>query len=388
MKPSGSTEAATFVSSGAFAAGAEFVSGAILPAPLGGPRHDRAVGRAAGVLERAILGGASRLTVLSGRTAAVAAGCDVLRPDIAIAPPPASHQPLIAPALVCEVLDRASCDLDLAVKVDAWRAAPSVDHAMWIDPDRGGLLHMRRRGARCVFRFYDDGVLDLDALGVVVDVHALAEASDASTSARTDERRPYTDLPLSGRRLPRFADVDDFLAWYEIVPGKQRFELVRGAVRFADMRDPAPEGRSPGLAVGLLRFRQKLLSMLQKACGPGLAALSGGLLVAIGSDCALCPDLVVVEGPIGNDDTSFVEPLIVVEILTAGSAARDATVKLDAYLGHRGIRWVLLVDPSERAVMVYRGSGDRQTPRLLTGGSLPLPPLRVPLDIAALLAND
>ena len=169
MKPSGSTEAANFVSSGAFAAGAEFVSGAILPAPLGGPHHDRAVGRAAGVLERAILGGASRLTVLSGRTAAVAAGCDVLRPDIAIAPPPASHQPLIAPALVCEVLDRASCDLDLAVKVDAWRAAPSVDHAIWIDPDRGGLLHMRRRGARCVFRFYDDGVLDLDALGVVVD---------------------------------------------------------------------------------------------------------------------------------------------------------------------------------------------------------------------------
>jgi hypothetical protein len=80
--------------------------------------------------------------------------------------------------------------------------------------------------------------------------------------------------------------------------------------------------------------------------------------------------------------------VIVVEILTPGGAARGATVKLNAYLGHRGIGWILLVDPSERAVMVYRGSGDPPTPGLLTGGSLPLPPLRVPLDIAALLARD
>jgi hypothetical protein len=80
---------------------------------------------------------------------------------------------------------------------------------------------------------------------------------------------------------------------------KRRFERVRGAVRLADMRDPAPERRSPGLAVGLLRFRQKLLSMLQKACGPGLAALSAGMLVAIGPDCALCPIWSSSRGPSG-----------------------------------------------------------------------------------------
>jgi Uma2 family endonuclease len=392
LQPRQPPQAANFVSSDASAAGAERVAGAVWPAPQRTARHGRAVQRAAKALAQALAVSDAPLAVVSGRSASVIAGDDVLKPDIAVVPAPSDGSRPMEPLLVCEVLDRGSLDFDLAVKLDAWRGAPTVAHALWIDPDRGAVLHMRRRGGRCAFRFYDEGVIDLDALGAEVDVRALAAAPDAAVTSNDDwdrDRGPFTDLPLSGWRLPRFDDVDDFLAWYEIVPGKQRFELVRGAVRFGDMREPMPIGRDPGLAgAQRLQLRQRAQSMLHELCGPGQTVLSGGLLVAIGPDTALCPDLAVVEGSTIDCDASFIEPVIVVEILTPASAARDATVKLDAYLGRRGLRWIVLVDPSETAVMVYEGGKCQGSPRLVTSGSLLLPPLHGALDVAALMAEE
>lgn len=381
-------DAAEFLSSAAFGAGAERVAGVVLPASRAHRGHERAVARAAAALAQAFEARGAPLTLRSGRTAAVAAGRDVLRPDIAAGSPGSFEGLLATPQLICEVMEGGSLDLDLGVKIDGWRAATSVDHALWIDPDRHVALHMRRRGARCAFRFYEDGALELDALGVTVDLAALA--GSAEVPAVTGETRaPYTDVPLSGARLPRFGDVEDFLAWYDIVPGKQRFELLRGAVRFADMRAPGSlGGRAVPAGACLLRLRQRLQESLQALCGAEHAVLSSGLLVAIGCDAALCPDVMVAARPGPADDGPFVDPVIVAEILTPASAARDATLKLDAWLGRRGVRWVLLVDPEERALMAYETGGGRAAPRLVTGGALPLPPLRGALDVGALLAAE
>jgi Uma2 family endonuclease len=380
-------DAADFLSSAAFAAGAERAAGLVLTARHAHRRHERAVARAAAALMRAFEARGAALTLRSGRTVAVAAGQDVLRPDIAAGSPGTFEGLLATPQLVCEVMEGGSLDLDLGVKIDGWRAATSVDHALWIDPDRRAALHMRRRGARCAFRFYEDGALELDALGVTLDLAALVGSAEVP-AAIGETRAPYTDVPLSGARLPRFADVEDFLAWYDIVPGKQRFELLHGAVRFADMRAPGSlGGRAVPAGASLLRLRQRLQESLQALCGPEHAALSSGLLVAIGADAALCPDVMVAARP-GHGDGPFVEPVIVAEILTPASAARDATLKLDAWLGRRGVRWVLLVDPEERALMAYETGVGRAAPRLVTGGALTLPPLRGALDVGALLAAE
>ncbi len=170
--------------------------------------------------------------------------------------------------------------------------------------------------------------------------------------------------------------VDEFLAWAIEQPDGGRFELVAGEVVAM-----APERAAHA------RIKAEIWLALRdgiRAAGLPCEALPDGMTVKIDEHTAYEPDAVVHCGERLEDDALLVpEPLIVVEVLSPGTRARDAGAKLADYFRLASVRHYLLVQTERRTVIHHRrGEGDEITTLVVTAGSVALDPPGLALELA------
>jgi len=187
-------------------------------------------------------------------------------------------------------------------------------------------------------------------------------------------KRGRGNLPTMSTVAKPLMTVDEFLAWAEGRDG--RWELQDG-----ELVAMAPErvARLETKAEALIALR----SAIRRANAP-CHAVPDGATVRIAARTAFEPDALVYCGPrLPPDSIEIPEPLIVVEVLSGGTAARNHGVKLAGYFSLPSVAHYLILDPDNRTVIHHkRGQGDVIETRILRDGQIRLDPpgLEIPVQ--------
>jgi Uma2 family endonuclease len=160
--------------------------------------------------------------------------------------------------------------------------------------------------------------------------------------------------------------VDEFLHWIEGREG--RWELFEG-----DLVEKRPE--RPAHTETKREVASALRGAIRNASAP-CHVTKDGAIVRITPNTAFEPDGVVYCSPrVERDTIEIPEPLIVVEVLSEGTAERDQGVKLSGYFSAPSVAHYLILDPERRTVVHHwRGEGGAIETRVLTDGPLRLDP--------------
>jgi Uma2 family endonuclease len=178
------------------------------------------------------------------------------------------------------------------------------------------------------------------------------------------------DRPARGKMT-----VDEFIVWLDEGPEGARYELVAGEVVAM-----APE------RVAHARLKARIWRALSDAIeerGLTCEALPDGMTIKIDEHTAYEPDTLVHCGePLPDDAVLVPEPVIVVEVLSPSTRARDAGAKLADYFRLISVRHYLLVQTERRTVVHHRrGDDDAIATRIVTGGAIALDPPGLSLDL-------
>jgi Uma2 family endonuclease len=122
--------------------------------------------------------------------------------------------------------------------------------------------------------------------------------------------------------------------------------------------------------------------------GLSCEALPDGMTAKIDEHTAYEPDaLVHCDQPLPDDAIIVPAPVIVVEVLSPTTKARDAGAKLADYFRLPSVRHYLLVRTERRTVIHHRrgDGGDIQT-RIVTAGTVDLDPPGLTLDLDRIYA--
>jgi Uma2 family endonuclease len=173
--------------------------------------------------------------------------------------------------------------------------------------------------------------------------------------------------------------VEVFLDWLDEQPEGRRYELVDGE----------PVAMAPE-RVAHARLKAAIWAELRdgiRARGLPCEALPDGMTVRIDQHNAYEPDAVVQCGgqPLPDDAVFVPNPLVVVEVLSPSTRARDAGAKLDDYFRLPSVRHYLLVKTERQTIIHHRrrDDGGIET-RIVTGGALDLDPPGLTLELARL----
>jgi Uma2 family endonuclease len=167
--------------------------------------------------------------------------------------------------------------------------------------------------------------------------------------------------PETDRRVSREA----FRRWRETQP-KGRFERVDG--RIVAM---APE-RGAHLRVKGAVYRALVRAVA--ASGVDCQALPDGATVETG-DSDYEPDAVVNCGePMADDAVAVPNPVVIVEVLSPGTASTDTGGKLADYFRLASVAHYLIVHPTRRTVIHHRRTDDAIDTRIIFGGPIAMDP--------------
>lgn len=170
--------------------------------------------------------------------------------------------------------------------------------------------------------------------------------------------------------------VDAFLRWAEGREG--RWELIDGS----------PIAMAPERASHLLTKARAWASLQRavEAAGLRCTVFPDGATVRTSTLSAFEPDALVTCGePPPDDAIEIPDAMIVVEVLSEGTAARDHGVKLVGYFSLASVAHYLILDPERRTAIHHRrGQGDVIETRILTTGPLALDPPGLELDVEEL----
>jgi len=172
--------------------------------------------------------------------------------------------------------------------------------------------------------------------------------------------------------------VDEFLGWAEGREG--RWELLNGE----------PVAMSPE-RVAHLETKAEAMFALRSAierAGAPCHAVPDGATVRISARTAFEPDALVYCGPrLPPEAIEIPEPLIVVEVLSEGTAARDHGLKLAGYFSLPGLAHYLILDPDSRTAIHHkRGQGEILETRIFKDGVLRLEPPGLEIPVRDLFA--
>src|SRR3954464_9777506 len=172
--------------------------------------------------------------------------------------------------------------------------------------------------------------------------------------------------------------VDEFLVWAEDRPG--RYELVGGeVVARAPERTRHAETKAAVYTA---------LSSAVREAGVECRVLPDGMTVRIDRATAYEPDALVYCGPrLAGDSIEVPSPVIVVEVVSPGTARVDAGAKLTGYFRVPSVEHYLLVDPVRAVVVHHRRTPEVIETRILSEGRLYLEPPGIELIVADLFAD-
>jgi Uma2 family endonuclease len=170
----------------------------------------------------------------------------------------------------------------------------------------------------------------------------------------------------------------EFIAWATTLPKRPRYELVDGEVVAM-----APERSGHALTKARV---WRALDDAVRAGGLECAAYPDGMAVEIDERTVYEPDALVRCGPPLDDDAvRIVDPILVVEVLSPSSEARDAGAKLADYARVTSIRHYLIVDPKSRVVVHHRIEGEAAIrTAVVRSGPLVLDPPGIAITVEAI----
>lgn len=172
--------------------------------------------------------------------------------------------------------------------------------------------------------------------------------------------------------------VDEFLGWAEDRDG--RWELIDGR----------PIAMAPERVAHLVMKARAFLALTRALDGAGAPChvLPDGATVRVDPHTAFEPDALLYCGAgLPAEAVEIPEPVIVLEVLSEGAAARDQSAKLAGYFSLASVRHYLMLDPERRTAIHHkRGQGEVIETRILKSGSLRLDPPGLELDVAELFA--
>ena len=165
-----------------------------------------------------------------------------------------------------------------------------------------------------------------------------------------------------------------FLAWARERPEGEHFELVAGV----------PVAMAPERSVhALTKFRiARHLAEAVEAAGLPCTVYPDGMMVEIEDGTVYEPDVMLRCGPALPDDALVVtDPMVLVEVRSPSTAARDAGAKLEDYFRLPSLRHYLIVKTENRAVIHHaRDAAGVITTRIVRDGALRLDPPGVALS--------
>jgi len=158
--------------------------------------------------------------------------------------------------------------------------------------------------------------------------------------------------------------VEEFLAWAEAQPGDGKYELIGGVPVLKNGTDEEPlTAMAPerfAHAEAKFAITVKLKDAIRRAGALCQAAIDG-LGVAVDENTSYIPDAVVNCGePVANDAQFAPNPIIVVEVVSPSSRARDFSEKFADYFRVPSIQHYLIVD-LDRGVILHHKRGEAQT---------------------------
>ena len=173
--------------------------------------------------------------------------------------------------------------------------------------------------------------------------------------------------------------ADEFLPWAEAQEGRR--ELQDGAL-VSISPERLLHTETKGQVYSVLR------AALARAGAPR-EFLPSGAAVRINENKVFDLDALVYRRPrLAPDAIEVPEPVIVVEILSPATAARDHGVKFTGYFSLRSLVHYLILDPDRRVLIHHRrGQGDVIETRILTDGVVRLDPPGVEASVETLFAE-
>jgi len=172
-------------------------------------------------------------------------------------------------------------------------------------------------------------------------------------------------MPAPIRRL---MTSNEFTAWAMEQPEGERYELVAGEVVGMS---PERLAHAEVKALVWLALRAALAE-----AGLQCSAYPNGVSVEVDERTTYQPDALVRCGdPLPGDTITLSDPMIVVEVISPSSRARDTGAKLEDYFRLRRVRHYLIVRTDSRSVIHHRMDGDDAiVTRILRGSPLELDP--------------
>jgi Uma2 family endonuclease len=177
--------------------------------------------------------------------------------------------------------------------------------------------------------------------------------------------------------------VDEFLLWAEGREG--RWELHDGV---PVMMSDVPVAMSPERLAHTRAKGTAFIALVDalKRTGLPCEAFTDGVAVKVDARTTFEPDASVVCGSHRSDETIAIDnPVIVVEVLSASTAAVDHGRKLSGYFSLPSVHHYLILDPERRVVIHHkRGQGETIETRVLTNGVARLDPPGFEVAVEAL----
>jgi Uma2 family endonuclease len=168
--------------------------------------------------------------------------------------------------------------------------------------------------------------------------------------------------------------VAEFARWHDGTDA--RHELVRGRV----VAMAPPSGRHAEISNNI---HLALNRQLQRPCR---ALFGAGVARSLDDDECRIPDVFVTCGP--TPEQAFLDPRLVVEVLSPATEREDRTAKLDFYKSLPSVEAVLLVAQDRRLVQLHAREGRRWIVSNHAGGAtVPLAGLGIGLDLDEVYAG-
>ncbi len=161
---------------------------------------------------------------------------------------------------------------------------------------------------------------------------------------------------------------DAFIAWAMERPNGERYELVAGEV-VAMAPEQAAHGRVK------LRITRRLAEAVE-ADDPACEVFGDGMAVEIDAMTTYEPDALLRCGEkLPDDAVKVTDPMIVVEVLSPSTRARDAGAKLEDYFRLASVRHYVIVKTENRTIIHHeRSERGAITTRIVRDGALRLEP--------------
>ena len=144
---------------------------------------------------------------------------------------------------------------------------------------------------------------------------------------------------------------DEFIAWAIEQPEGRRYELVAGQIV-----GMAPERRAHALTK--FHIARRFAEAVERHQLP-YEVYPDGMAVEIDATTTYEPDALVRCGPVPPPDTvKLTDPVIVIEVLSPSTRARDAGAKLVDYFRLPSVHHYLIVRTEDRAIIHHARNAD------------------------------